>query len=660
MVIDLVLTWIFAEPNTQFFESLPEASLIIGRTLQSSMIARPAFAIIVSEEALSLASRMASPVEHPIRRLARDKSHSQFRRPLEDVDEDSLNSIQAAATNFQTCVQDVVYELMIDSSKIQAMAAQLAVYLRDYVRAILSVMVMPLFEDLATATTAHRNSEQYHQKWPGDFHELYIKLSDGEKITTTMYWAMVKKLKWREFNRTDTLFEGHTANQRETNAKFTEHYNLRQIHIDELLISLKKLNFEIAALQPTFQTRKENPAEINPQNKPFTIPPKPSRRPYQEDPEFARSRQYINDQDLNDLFWNAIHNVTLPQAKSKEQEPTPWSIDFKTYLQNKDEESGKPSTVNTLIAADISHVNKTVSTKPHILGNNEEWALPLRALHASPSRDDFDFRVDHDQSGSVVGPTESAVPLINTSCFFAEQMEASTHKKRKTIGTSEAALGVVEEQNQLHDPYKREEFPLRTLFSAPARHLSPDGGENLAIESDEENRGAPKPAYFQFSLKQLFTQVRIHANSVAVKMRTDTEIDFSIKLTDTILCLNHNEFKYLPLCAGGDDDGTGGVFDPSVPPASMGPTGPGPVYHTGFSVISASSQADYEMDWHGSSVDTSIAVENGYSDHIDRRAVHSDDGFRTSTAGSVAFSYDSEDYDEVKDKGKGKSVEKNE
>jgi len=149
------------------------------------------------------------------------------------------------------------------------------------------------------------------------------------------------------------------------------------------------------------------------------------------------------------------------------------------------------------------------------------------------------------------------------------------------------------------------------------------------------------------------TQVSGYIRSLATNMLSNSEVDFRT-LTDTLLCLTHNEFKYLPLWADGDDDGTGGVFDPSLPPASMGPIGPGPSYHTGFSV---NSRASTEMDWEGSSVDTSIAVENGFSDHIDRRVVDSDDGFRSSTTGSVVFSYDSEDYGDAKDNIKGKAVE---
>lgn len=58
-----------------------------------------------------------------------------------------------------------------------------------------------------------------------------------------------------------------------------------------------------------------------------------------------------------------------------------------------------------------------------------------------------------------------------------------------------------------------------------------------------------------------------------------------------LLTLTTNEMKYLPLWAGGCDDGTGGVFESFVPPTDMGPNGPGPAYHTGFTVPSAPSSS---------------------------------------------------------------------
>lgn len=61
--------------------------------------------------------------------------------------------------------------------------------------------------------------------------------------------------------------------------------------------------------------------------------------------------------------------------------------------------------------------------------------------------------------------------------------------------------------------------------------------------------------------------------------------DFELGLVNPsphlLLGLSENEFRFLPLWAGGQDDGTGAVFQDELPTAQLGPTGPGPAYHTG-------------------------------------------------------------------------------
>lgn len=53
-----------------------------------------------------------------------------------------------------------------------------------------------------------------------------------------------------------------------------------------------------------------------------------------------------------------------------------------------------------------------------------------------------------------------------------------------------------------------------------------------------------------------------------------------------LLSLEEPELNYLPLWAGGLDDGSGGVFQDPIPPAEMGPSEPGPGYHTGLTLPS--------------------------------------------------------------------------
>ncbi|KAL7804631.1 hypothetical protein V8C44DRAFT_254795 [Trichoderma aethiopicum] len=99
-----------------------------------------------------------------------------------------------------------------------------------------------------------------------------------------------------------------------------------------------------------------------------------------------------------------------------------------------------------------------------------------------------------------------------------------------------------------------------------------------------------------------------------------------------LLTLNNNEMKFLPLWAGGCNDGTGGVFQEELPPAYWGPSGPGPAYHTGITIPSASSTSGSLVDGfstfnvrgstvRGSTVVGSVDVQDGAStvyapDHV--------------------------------------------
>ncbi|KAI5463275.1 hypothetical protein BGZ63DRAFT_353181 [Mariannaea sp. PMI_226] len=72
-------------------------------------------------------------------------------------------------------------------------------------------------------------------------------------------------------------------------------------------------------------------------------------------------------------------------------------------------------------------------------------------------------------------------------------------------------------------------------------------------------------------------------------VRPDMEPPLNITRHLLLTLNNESEMKFLPLWAGGCDDGTGGVFEDQIPLTDMGPNGPGPSFHTGFSLPSRSS-----------------------------------------------------------------------
>jgi hypothetical protein len=144
----------------------------------------------------------------------------------------------------------------------------------------------------------------------------------------------------------------------------------------------------------------------------------------------------------------------------------------------------------------------------------------------------------------------------------------------------------------------------------------------------------PEDSVF-FSLVNLFREVDKYIARVCSEMLSRGDNDWSTTC-DTLLCLTDEEYKFLPLYAGGLNDGTGGVFADVIPAAEKGPSGPGPAFHTGSTMGSrASSVADwdnmsdaYSGDTDMMGVDSSLGVEDGFSeDHIDRRAVMSEEDF---------------------------------
>ncbi|KAI0428537.1 hypothetical protein F5Y09DRAFT_312646 [Xylaria sp. FL1042] len=70
-------------------------------------------------------------------------------------------------------------------------------------------------------------------------------------------------------------------------------------------------------------------------------------------------------------------------------------------------------------------------------------------------------------------------------------------------------------------------------------------------------------------------------------------LDVNIERTGPlVLGLSGEEFKFLPLWAGGLDDGTGAVYQPDIPDAERGvPMGPGPGFYTGETIPDAESFA---------------------------------------------------------------------
>ncbi|RYP71548.1 hypothetical protein DL770_008114 [Monosporascus sp. CRB-9-2] len=125
------------------------------------------------------------------------------------------------------------------------------------------------------------------------------------------------------------------------------------------------------------------------------------------------------------------------------------------------------------------------------------------------------------------------------------------------------------------------------LNASYALYASQNAGTGAPVSSGTEVDQERPPQHF--NLSDFHTQLCGAIRNLAEQW-TAPEIEVPlVRIRHINLCLSQNELKYLPLWAGGDDDGLGGVFQELPVPdceAGSAPVGPGPVYHTGVTVAS--------------------------------------------------------------------------
>ena len=153
-------------------------------------------------------------------------------------------------------------------------------------------------------------------------------------------------------------------------------------------------------------------------------------------------------------------------------------------------------------------------------------------------------------------------------------------------------------------------------------------------------RRSPNPrnpfnqSHSTFNLRLLFEQATEYLNDVESRILRYTDADLraeahTLSLSDFIVSLEDSEFKYLPLWAGGCDDGSGGVYDDNVPFATEGFSHPGPNVHLGSGSSVASSEFDFirGVSSHNTSTLTQGLSEGSVCSATIRSASEYDDPF---------------------------------
>ena len=145
-----------------------------------------------------------------------------------------------------------------------------------------------------------------------------------------------------------------------------------------------------------------------------------------------------------------------------------------------------------------------------------------------------------------------------------------------------------------------------------------------------------------FNLFVLFDEADLYLKKVSARMTAYTDSDFRKDtdhqpLLDVLGCLEDSEWKFLPLWAGGCDDGSGGVYESDHPNASAGFSQPGPNIHCGPDSMAASSEFDFIQ---GPNTHNTSTITNAFSNYHASSNIKSDNSTHRETSTFGDWEYD--------------------
>lgn len=534
-----ITTWLFTAPNHNFIQCNPEVCYRIGLGIQSEVLIKDAFSLLVGEKALINVHRENLQVR------SSSLQHSVAGRKLGMLDDDELNRIDHAANVLVRRIQSK-YDALISedmmwlersrtfrslttfvpkSTSEENIARLLKKHVKDFVRSrVIWVVGRDYKADMPQMEHAPEKVRPFYHHALAQF-LVYNELSNDERIFTRFFWMALRQ---------ERLELGDSS-------LFT-HPPWRSGHVD-------------TAVSPS--------------------------------PGWSRlARKLQNDGPQGNMLM--VHKATLYS----------WAIKFENILRGRrslakansigdwsDDEMSGGGTCRHTFANDACPKTQSPEADPRDPFSYDKPAAnftpgEFRYLQLSPKRirganhpsdlvDKKRARVDvhntHGDSGKL-GDKKFELPIHVAASKNGEKLEPTEGSKTIKV----AKLQTVEDPRALGARFAYMDMEVPIPEETESSISKPDASENVLGEhsgSNEERRQqVPKPAdEARFSVDVLLVEITHAMHGVcdelllAVQFFGDGEVP-PTDLIDSLLCLTDEEWKYLPLWAGGNDDGSGGVF----------------------------------------------------------------------------------------------------
>ena len=577
-VTDYIIRWIRAYPNSFFLEVCPEISIRVAQGLENSDLCRDCFAILVGEEALD-------SMVHNSNNL-----FSVYGRRKEDLPEKIFTSIQYASKRFQERVRNQFEEFAGEEMKwveglpevrkmllscqkpgLLVTVNSLLRLLKDYIRGSINRVLRADYDYvLPSAEFHHPGGEDLLQRL--NRASIWAGLSARERILTRTFWSALLASKF---------FEGYSNFHIEN--EWGMDWNDQKYRAD----SSNPLDFGEVLNQDLNQLIYEGNTGLKRQvdSTIFTLP--------------DRSR-------LQNAFSEPLLNPTERSSQTSNLPP-------RTQLPFRHQPIRHPLPARPIDPPQSSLRPDAEAFQSRAESIGESLLVPQTTDRNWP----FGRSRDQDSGFPLLDPLPPASPGFS---ILPDQ------NKTRASDTDESRSFDQEGQGDRSTP---------PFFRQPQE--SPERNLERRTSPKKKPLWAPARTAF-FDLHACFRQARANIETEArQKLKlADCEVrnePHEIGITNTLVCLEDSEWKYLPLWAGGDDDDTGGVFNDQLPSDGLGFSTSGPGVHTGFTPAnSVRAPSEFEMvdsEYGAETANTSMVNNRSLSGVLNRKNVYAVDSIES-------------------------------
>lgn len=709
---DYIIRWLRAYPNSYFLEVLPEVSHQIADGLQNYELGRESFAILVGEEALDNLRHAREPRVHKRTTFGRKKEdlpehiHTRIEYASKSFIERINNDFADFVANGMQWIDELPEVRRLTAytqPELQATAYKLKRLLKEYVR---GAIYRKLCVDYDTLPKPDLHREGGQDLLPRlDRAAVWANMPLGERIFSRTYWKSLTSFATMQGAsnleiRIDWPLRGSSHQLSHNEQRELSRGTYREIKNSELraLIRDGQLHLDRTCIPDHFLHKDQQELERKDWPTPLhTLPDRTTTGGAQDQNQPGDLLSFApRDYDLYTAQREPKGERLMPRSYALPDRTLSDAQDIGTNIKASFSTQAQPIDVPRKRTQDFhdalsppvdTHSKNYVRTKwPFGAARDDPVAQMQKSVDGfhvstSPSKrwppvdDALEEPADHgrDKKGLSTG--------IDPWRGYSDHLDLANEALQKTDLTLQRAKSEDEVLGADRKSWCADYLSnFRRL--APKTHLTPskaapkqsvvpakpgfwdddnesDGDDgvqqNFEDLTPEKNYWAHHSRTTFFDLGRFFDQAQTYIDTFATyKLRSSDcgslKEPLDLGIVNTLVCLEDSEWKYLPLWAGGNDDGSMGVYNDDLPTAEHGFTTAGPEVHDGLTPAnSAKAPSEFELISAGDSASTfnaSTATNRGFSDAIRRGHVHAADSADDSTSDSftmVTPSVDSDD-----------------